>query len=180
MKLLDRPRIFIILLVVGFGFFLIFATIAKGVFIVEPQDNAVIVRDGQVVRVVKPGINFSIPILDSVFHYPVNRKFKWITSIGKESSPYMSNTKIHISIYWSVSTPTLFYKKLGAFDKNKVEKLLTPITEAELSKVQLRTNEPETYDNSQYSLLLKTFQDRLNDNLSSYGIKVIRVEITSC
>lgn len=68
-KLLKNIRIVVILVLAVF-------LIAGSVFTIDPEEVGVIVRFGQYIKTVDPGLNFKIPFAETVYKVPVEKQQK--------------------------------------------------------------------------------------------------------
>ncbi|MCD4692167.1 MAG: hypothetical protein K8R79_04590, partial [Calditrichales bacterium] len=167
MKKITKIVFILLLLVFIFAIIFIVKRVQKSSFIVKPSDHALVIKDGVVNDIVKPGLHLSISGLDTVVFFPTQRVFRFKKNINPKQKIVFPDSIKTIEIPWFISDPKKFYETFGVFDEILVNDKIELEFNSEMNFFDLEKNTSINYLN-QIGILNKKLKIKFNLN----GVKI--------
>ncbi|MEM6591607.1 MAG: SPFH domain-containing protein [Cyanobacteria bacterium P01_C01_bin.73] len=150
--------------------FIIIGYTVGSVRIVKQGNEALVERLGRYQRKLKPGLNFVVPVLDSVVLEDTLRE----QIIDTEPKPAITKDNVPLEVdavvYWRILDLERTYYAIEDVERGLEELVVTTLRSA-IGKMRLE----ETF--SSRDELNKTLLNQLDDATEAWGIKVLRVEV---
>ena len=150
--------------------FIVIGYTVGSVRIVKQGNEALVERLGRYQRKLRPGLNFVVPVLDSVVLEDTVRE--QILDVEPQSAITTDNVPLEVDavVYWKILDLERTYYAIEDVE-NAIQELVTTTLRSALGKMKLE----ETF--SSRDELNKTLLDQLDEATEPWGVKVTRVEV---
>jgi len=139
-------------------------------YIVDPDQSGVVIRDGEVQRVVESGLHHKIPFIESVEYYPIET-FQALEA----KTPFLFSSKkrhsLSYTVQWRICDASKAYVEYGPFREYSFEARI-------LNRAKFILREATAYKSDLKALVtdyttLNNIENDLNDELNSSGVCVV-------
>jgi modulator of FtsH protease HflC len=154
----------LVALILGYG----------SLFTVHQTRQAIVVRLGQPVRVVtEPGLNFKIPLIDSVIHID-----KRILDLENPSQEVIASDQKRLVVdafaRYKITKPLLFYQAVGSVERANLQ--LSTLLNSALRRVLGEATLTHVVKDDRAALMARV-RDQLEAEAQAFGITVVDVRI---
>ncbi|NEP78088.1 MAG: SPFH/Band 7/PHB domain protein [Okeania sp. SIO3C4] len=145
-------------------------TINSSVKVIDEGDEALVERLGKYKRTLKPGLQFVLPLVEKIAHVDTVRER--VLDIHPQSVITQDNLTLQVDavVYWQVIEIERAYYAIEDVE-NAIDNIVLTSLRSEIGRLQLQ-EVLSTKDDIDKALLKK-----LDEATSSWGVKVIRVEV---
>ncbi len=157
----------------GFLAFLILLVFLSSYFIVDAGERGVVLRFGEVSRVVEPGLRFKMPLAETVVRMTVRvQKGTTKTEAASKDLQVVQTTMVlnyHLE-------PTMAGEMYSSIGLNYGEKVIEPVVKESFKAAAARYTAEELI--SKREALKTEVRNYLRDQLAKFGITVVELSIT--
>jgi membrane protease subunit HflC len=146
------------------------------VYVVDPTETAVLVRNNEPAAIVRPGLNFKMPFFESVVFYPTSRIFENKTK--PMSVLFLSNKRsdIIVTMGWRICDPMRFFKVSGKeFSASGPARRLTILAERYLRRADHKANDVDEFT-SEFEYRYQ-MSESINEGAERFGLCVQYLKI---
>lgn len=159
-----------LILFVPFALVLLGAYIATSIKVVNEGNEALVERFGRFNRKLKPGINFIVPLLDSVVLEDTLREQVLDVAAQKAITKDSVSIEVDAIVYWRIFDLEKAYYAINNLEL-AIENLVNTTLRSEVGKMKLEQTFSATTD------LNRTLLPTLDQVTSNWGVKILRVEV---
>jgi regulator of protease activity HflC (stomatin/prohibitin superfamily) len=159
-----------LLLFVPFALVVLAGYIAISIKVVNEGNEALVERFGRYNRKLRPGINFIIPVLDSVVLEDTLREQVLDVAAQKAITKDSVSIEVDAIVYWRIFDLEKAYYAINNLEL-AIENLVNTTLRSEVGKMKLEQTFSATTD------LNKTLLPTLDQVTSNWGVKILRVEV---
>ncbi|NEQ75053.1 MAG: SPFH/Band 7/PHB domain protein [Okeania sp. SIO2C9] len=145
-------------------------TVNSSVKVIDEGDEALVERLGKYKRTLKPGLQFVIPLVEKIAHVDTIRER--VLDIAPQSVITKDNLTLQVDavVYWQIIEIERAYYAIEDVE-NAIDNIVLTSLRSEIARLPLQ-EVLSTKDDINKALLKK-----LDEATSSWGVKVIRVEV---
>ncbi|RPE64892.1 SPFH domain-containing protein [Pacificibacter maritimus] len=149
---------------------LIIILVSKGVRIVPQSEKFVVERFGRLRTVLGPGINFVIPLIDSVAHKISILERQLPNAMQDAITSDNALVKVETSVFYRITEPERTVYRIRDVD-GAIATTVAGIVRSEIGKMELDQVQ------SNRSSLIETIKAQVEEAVDDWGIEVTRAEI---
>ncbi|MDY7005967.1 MAG: stomatin-like protein [Cyanobacteriota bacterium] len=145
-------------------------TVNSSVKVIDEGDEALVERLGKYKRTLKPGLQFVLPLVEKIAHVDTTRER--VLDIAPQSVITKDNLTLQVDavVYWQIIEIERAYYAIEDVE-NAIDNIVLTSLRSEIGRLPLQ-EVLSTKDDIDKALLKK-----LDEATSSWGVKVIRVEV---
>jgi regulator of protease activity HflC (stomatin/prohibitin superfamily) len=157
----------------GFLAFVAFLIFLGSYFVIDAGERGVVLRFGEVSRVVDPGLRFKMPMAEDVVHMTVRVQKNTTKTEAASRDLQVVQTTMVLNYNLQADKVGEVYQSIGL---NYVEKIIEPVVKESFKAASARYTAEELI--SKREALKTEVRNYLRDQLAKFGIVVVELSIT--
>ena len=150
--------------------------LSLSMFVVDQRQNAIILRFGEIVRVIKePGLNFKLPLIDNVRFFDV----RVLTIDTPEPERFLTSEKknvlVDLFIKWRINDVEKYYISVGGDEARAQTRLLQTINDGLRAEFGNRTVHDVV--SGERDKIMELMRQKANEDAQKIGVEVLDVRL---
>lgn len=158
------------------GIAVLLIVLSLSMFVVDQRQNAIVLRFGEIVRVIlEPGLRFKVPLIDNVRYFDV----RVLTIDTPEPERFLTSEKknvlVDLFIKWRINDVEKYYISVGGDESRAQTRLLQTINDGLRAEFGNRTVHDVV--SGERDKIMELMRQKANEDATKIGVEVLDVRL---